>query len=183
MSAPPATAGLVPMHPEATADPATLRWVTATSGIPPGRVTAAPGALGERLAEGAAEIAVTPSAVMVTLREPLTWRRDGAAIRTELTAALADPAGWRTQAGQTDGSLDARLRALVTEMIDGSPGEYVRSHGGVVELVGVDAGCVTLRLTGACGHCPASALTLHRRFEDELRRGCPELVSVGLAHN
>lgn len=176
---------LVPMHPETTTDPQTLRWVTDTSGMQSGRVIAAPGGLGERLAAGAVAAEVTPSAVMVTLRVPLTWRREGAAIRTELTAALADPdreKSWQTEPADQGAPLDARLRAGVAELIDGSAGEYVRSHGGSVELVDVTAGCVTLRLTGACGHCPASAFTLHRRFEDELRRGYPELVAVELAH-
>lgn len=170
------------MHPEATGDLASLRWVTATSGLPHGPVTATPGPLGERLARGELSIEVTPAAVVITLSEPLTWRRDGTAIRTELTAALAERGAWRAAGGSAPADIDAALSRLAQEAIAGAPGDYVRSHGGSVELVGVCNGHVTLRLTGACAGCPASGATLHRGFEDELRRRCPELVSVGLAH-
>lgn len=185
------------MHPEATADPATLRWVVPIGALPAvGRVTTAPGELGALVASGDAAVEVTPAAVTITLREPLTWRRDGARLRSALTSALALPAEWTTadpDASRTSGTsgaddagtiadLDAHLRRLVQEAIDGAPGDYVRSHHGSVSLVDVTAGCVTLRLTGACSTCPASAFTLHRHFEAELRRRCPELVSVSLAH-
>lgn len=178
-------ADVVPMHPEATDSPDTLRWVVRPDLLPPrGHVTEVPGPFGERIARGEAEVRVAANAVVVRLCEPLSWRRDGASLRTELGAALQDPGAWHVEpiAGDEPSGLDARLRTLAQEAIEGRPGDYVRSHGGCVELVGVDSGCVTLRLTGACGHCPASAFTLHRHFEDQLRARCPELVSVDLAH-
>lgn len=51
---------------------------------------------------------------------------------------------------------------------------YVRSHGGEVELVHVDAGRVTVRLAGACVGCSASAVTLQRGVEEALRAGYPD---------
>ncbi len=170
------------MHPEATDDPATLRWVIPRGVLPAlGTVISAPGELGELVRIGRAHIEVSPVAVLITLHDPLTWRRDGPALRTALAAALAEPQHWVSERTPPS-DLDARLRRLTQEAIAGAPGDYVRSHGGSVDLVDVSDGHVTLRLSGVCGSCPASTFTLHGRFEAELRRACPELVSVGLAH-
>jgi Fe-S cluster biogenesis protein NfuA/nitrite reductase/ring-hydroxylating ferredoxin subunit len=46
---------------------------------------------------------------------------------------------------------------------------YVESHGGTVELLGVDGGVVRLRLGGACDGCAGSAITLRRGVEAALR--------------
>ena len=52
--------------------------------------------------------------------------------------------------------------------------------GGDVELVNVneDAGVVSVRLTGACGSCPMSTLTLKMGIERTLRTQIPEIQSV-----
>jgi Fe-S cluster biogenesis protein NfuA/nitrite reductase/ring-hydroxylating ferredoxin subunit len=57
---------------------------------------------------------------------------------------------------------------------------YVEGHGGKVELLGVEAGVVHVRMSGACQGCAASALTLRRGIEEALRRhyeGFREVVS------
>jgi len=51
---------------------------------------------------------------------------------------------------------------------------YLRSHGGNVELVGVnDAGAVTLRLEGSCHSCPSSAVTLQSTVEQAIYDAAP----------
>lgn len=50
---------------------------------------------------------------------------------------------------------------------------YVHSHGGEMELVGVDGGTVTLRLLGACDGCPSSSATLTQGVEAILRERWP----------
>ncbi len=52
--------------------------------------------------------------------------------------------------------------------------------GGGVELVNVneDEGVVSVRLTGACGGCPMSTLTLKMGIERTLRAQIPEIQSV-----
>ncbi|MDY6833756.1 MAG: NifU family protein [Chloroflexota bacterium] len=55
------------------------------------------------------------------------------------------------------------------------------ADGGDVELVGVDDGVVSVRLTGACGGCPMSTMTLKNGIERILREqvsGVKEVVSV-----
>ena len=45
--------------------------------------------------------------------------------------------------------------------------------GGDVELVDVADGVVTVRLTGACGSCPMSTMTLRLGVEKILKKGRP----------
>jgi len=55
---------------------------------------------------------------------------------------------------------------------------YLRGDGGDVELVDVTDGVVKLRLTGACGGCPMSAMTLKMGIERVLREQVPEVKEV-----
>jgi Fe-S cluster biogenesis protein NfuA len=51
--------------------------------------------------------------------------------------------------------------------------------GGNIELVDVTAaGVVKVRLTGACGSCPMSQMTLKMGVERILRQEVPEIKSV-----
>jgi len=97
-------------------------------------------------------------------------------VRAAVAAAVAEPAGWRVE--DTGSADDEDLAAAVRRLVAGDVGDYVRSHGGAVELVGVRDGVVTVRMRGACHGCPASAFTLHARVERRLREECPALVAV-----
>lgn len=52
------------------------------------------------------------------------------------------------------------------------------ADGGDVELVDVEGGVVKLRLTGACGGCPMSQLTLKMGIERILKKEIPEIKEV-----
>lgn len=53
------------------------------------------------------------------------------------------------------------------------------ADGGSAELVDVTAdGVVKIRLTGACGGCPMSAMTLKRGIERIIKQEVPEVKSV-----
>lgn len=55
----------------------------------------------------------------------------------------------------------------------------LRADGGDVELVNVtDDGVVSVRLTGACGGCPMSTMTLKMGIERALREQLPEVTRV-----
>jgi len=55
----------------------------------------------------------------------------------------------------------------------------LQADGGDVELVDVtDQGVVKVRLTGACGGCPMSQITLSRGIESRLKASVPEVVRV-----
>jgi len=69
------------------------------------------------------------------------------------------------------------MREKVEEVL-----EKVRPHleadGGGVELVDVVDGIVSVRLTGACGACPSSTMTLKMGIERALKEEIPDLVEV-----
>ncbi|MBI2909393.1 MAG: NifU family protein [Chloroflexi bacterium] len=54
----------------------------------------------------------------------------------------------------------------------------LEADGGDVELVNVEDGVVTVRLTGACGSCPMSTLTLRRGVERVIRQEVPEIKEL-----
>ena len=54
----------------------------------------------------------------------------------------------------------------------------LQADGGDVELVDVVDGIVKVRLTGACGGCPMSQMTLKQGIETYVRKKIPEIVSV-----
>ncbi len=55
----------------------------------------------------------------------------------------------------------------------------LRADGGGVELVDVtDDGVVSVRLTGACGGCPMSTMTLKMGIERALREQVPGVTRV-----
>ncbi len=76
----------------------------------------------------------------------------------------AAPAG-PVDAGQVQGVLDM-LRP------------YMQADGGDVELVGIDAGIVKVRLQGACGTCPSSTVTLKLGLEAQLKQRVPGVRGV-----
>ncbi|OGS21816.1 MAG: hypothetical protein A3J83_07100 [Elusimicrobia bacterium RIFOXYA2_FULL_40_6] len=55
----------------------------------------------------------------------------------------------------------------------------LQADGGDVELVDVSKdGVVKVKLTGACGHCPMSQLTLKMGIEQVLKEEVPEVKEV-----
>ena len=55
---------------------------------------------------------------------------------------------------------------------------YLMSDGGNVELVELDGPIVKLRLQGACGACPSSAMTLRMGIERRLKEMIPEIAEI-----
>ena len=159
---------MIPLHPEATGDPRTVRWVVPAGtlrfvGIP----QAVPAPLAALLGDGTLDrVSVEPAAVLTISGRD--WRVAGPAVRTALAQALADPNGWQPPADQ--GSV---LAAAVEAVIAGEVGDYVRSHGGGARLVGVEGSTATVALAGACAACPARGLTLDERFSRAVEALCP----------
>lgn len=57
----------------------------------------------------------------------------------------------------------------------------LQADGGDIELVEVDDGIVKVRLTGACGSCPMSQMTLQMGVEKTLKEkisGIKEVIAV-----
>ncbi len=55
---------------------------------------------------------------------------------------------------------------------------YLGSHGGDVELLGVEDGVVRLRLLGSCDGCPSSSVTLQLAVEGAVEAAAPEMTRI-----
>jgi Fe-S cluster biogenesis protein NfuA len=69
------------------------------------------------------------------------------------------------------------LEARIREALD-SVRPYMESHGGDVELLGLEDGVARLRLVGHCKGCPASAATLELAIKDAIDQAAPDLVGL-----
>ncbi len=54
----------------------------------------------------------------------------------------------------------------------------LQADGGDIELINVNDGVVSVRLTGACHGCPMSAMTLRMGVEKLLRKEVPEMTKL-----
>ncbi len=67
--------------------------------------------------------------------------------------------------------LHTRIERLLAEEIV----PLLEMDGGGVELVGIDAGVVRVRLHGSCGGCPSTIMAIIMSVEQELRKHIPEV--------
>jgi Fe-S cluster biogenesis protein NfuA len=54
----------------------------------------------------------------------------------------------------------------------------LQADGGDIELISVEDGVVKVKLTGACGTCPMSQMTLKMGVEALIRKNLPEIKRV-----
>jgi len=69
------------------------------------------------------------------------------------------------------------LEERVVEALD-SVRPFLASHGGNVELLGVDEGVARLRLEGSCNGCPSSAATLENALREAIDATAPDLLGL-----
>jgi Fe-S cluster biogenesis protein NfuA len=182
---------MIPMHPQPCPGRRDrLRWIIPVGVLPfTGAPAVVPEPLADLLAGGIlAGVSVEPGAVVTVLAPGRRWASDGPRVRSALHAALADPPGWLPDTGgggspEPAALADEVLRDMAAALLDGEAGDFARSHGGGIELLGVREGVVTVRLVGACDGCPAAWFTLRHRLEDLLRRRCPGLRAVEAVPN
>ena len=55
---------------------------------------------------------------------------------------------------------------------------YLQSHGGNVELLGIEEGVARLRMQGSCDGCPSSAMTLKLAIEEAIQKAAPDLEGI-----
>lgn len=55
---------------------------------------------------------------------------------------------------------------------------YLESHGGNVELIGVEDGIARVAMQGSCQGCPSSAMTLKLAIEEAIQKAAPDVVEV-----
>jgi Fe-S cluster biogenesis protein NfuA len=69
------------------------------------------------------------------------------------------------------------MRERVEQVID-KIRPMLQRDGGDIELVDVVDGVVKVKLTGACGSCPMSTMTLKMGVESTLKKEIPEVKEV-----
>jgi len=69
--------------------------------------------------------------------------------------------------------LERRVRGALEEVRP-----YLESHGGGVELVGLEERVVRLRLEGSCSGCPSSTMTLKLAIEDAIHKAAPDVEEI-----
>ena len=158
------------LHPERTDDPRVVSWVTtllATTCL--SRIEDVLPDL--RRAGSVATVDLRPGYVDVRAADPDQWRRLGPAVRRELGHDIQ-------RAVARHGADDEVLLEVAEKVLEQSVAELVRSHGGQLRVVSARDGVVTVARSGACGHCPAAAITVNSRFEQALRAQLPTLRGV-----
>jgi Fe-S cluster biogenesis protein NfuA/nitrite reductase/ring-hydroxylating ferredoxin subunit len=55
---------------------------------------------------------------------------------------------------------------------------YLQSHGGDVELLGIEGGVARVRMEGSCDGCPSSAVTLKLAIEEAILKAAPDLEGI-----
>ena len=54
----------------------------------------------------------------------------------------------------------------------------LQADGGDIQLVSVEDGIVKVRLTGACGGCPMSQMTMRQGVEQAIKKAVPQIKKV-----
>ena len=55
---------------------------------------------------------------------------------------------------------------------------YLGSHGGDVEILGIDGDVVRVRMEGSCSTCPSSTVTLNFAIEEAILKAAPEISRI-----
>ena len=146
----------------------------------PGPAKAAGSPLAEALfaISDVAAVLVSHDTVTVTKASPGEWpelaRKVGAAIRAQLQSGA--PAVASAALENIPG--EDEIRARVQQLLDSEINPAVGSHGGWVELLGVQGNDVFLQLGGGCQGCGMADVTLKQGIETLLRKEIPELGEV-----
>jgi Fe-S cluster biogenesis protein NfuA/nitrite reductase/ring-hydroxylating ferredoxin subunit len=124
---------------------------------------------------GARRLAEDLSAAVLELHTEGLERLLGLLDEDERWRAAQDPVigGLLLVHGLHPESLENRVREGLDQVRP-----YMASHGGDVELLGIEEGVVRLRLVGSCDGCAASASTLELAVEKALEETAPDLVGM-----
>mgnify|MGYP001130764097 CR=1 FL=1 len=80
--------------------------------------------------------------------------------------------------GCSETNTDQTIQEKIKDTIESLRGA-LQSHGGDVELVGIDEdNTVKVRLQGACQGCPGAAMTMKQGIERILKERVPEVKEV-----
>ena len=69
--------------------------------------------------------------------------------------------------------LEPRVRSALDDVRP-----YLESHGGDVEVLGIENGIVGLRMEGSCNGCPSSSVTLKLAIEEAIYKRAPDVEGI-----
>ena len=70
------------------------------------------------------------------------------------------------------------LEERIMELIDSTVNPQIASHGGRIEVVGVEAGILYIEMHGGCQGCSASKYTLQYGVEQQIKSQFPEIKRI-----
>ncbi len=70
------------------------------------------------------------------------------------------------------------LEEKIMELIDATINPQIASHGGRIEVVGIDAGVLYIEMHGGCQGCSASQYTLQHGVEQQIMSQFPEIKRI-----
>lgn len=125
---------------------------------------------------GVRKVQVTGETILVSKSLTADWQslkpQVATAIRWVLDSA-SEPLG---AAPEMDA--DAALLTRVRDLLDQRANPSIASHGGRIDVEGVEDGTVYLRMSGGCQGCAASAATLRNGVETMLRAALPAIREI-----
>lgn len=84
------------------------------------------------------------------------------------------PADVPGSGGAANGELADRVRAILEEQVNPA----IASHGGRIELVGVEGTEIHMEMLGGCQGCAMSRMTLRQGVERMIRQAVPEVTVI-----
>ena len=70
------------------------------------------------------------------------------------------------------------LEERIMELIDSTVNPQIASHGGNIQVVGIDAGILYIEMLGGCQGCSASQYTLQHAVDQQIKSQFPEIKQI-----
>lgn len=129
-------------------------------------------------------VLVAETVVSVTKQPDAPWgdlrKQIGAVIRQQL--ATASPAILSSVPDVDGGFVGVRdetaLRLVIDRLFEREVNPRVASHGGRIEVAGLEGTVLSITMTGGCQGCASSQLTLRGSVEVMVRRVAPEITEI-----
>lgn len=128
--------------------------------------------------EGIAQVMVSGNTLTIAKSVPDPWptlgQRIGAVIREKIQSGgrLIDPDVKQKLPSEE------KIREIVEDLFEKQINPMISSHGGRVELAGVEGTRVYVRLGGGCQGCASANVTLRHGIEKAIRDVLPEVTEV-----
>ena len=121
-------------------------------------------------------VLIADTTVTVTKSPAGSWdtlrRAIGATIREQLTSS--EPAIVESTSVRSDRTVRAAIEDLLTRTVNPS----IASHGGMITVVDLVDGVLSIAMSGGCQGCASSTATLRDGFETMARLVAPEIISI-----